>query len=241
MQNPVLKNLFTAIILLLAASASAQSYSLEKADSLFKQKRYTQSFDIYKSLFDNKFYTPAMLLKMAFVEEGLNHVANASFYLNLYYRVTQDDAVLTKLKDLAANHRLEGYEFSDGERLYVLYQKHHLLITVALASMIMLLMVAVFIKRLRYKSSAYVSWSLAMVISVMLLAHLHLGLRQSQAIIARKNTYLMDGPSAGASVIGIVSDGHKVVVKGKHDVWARVQWGNKEVYIKESNLLPISL
>ncbi len=51
----------------------------------------------------------------------------------------------------------------------------------------------------------------------------------------------MNGPSAGASVISIVRDGHRVQVLGKEDVWLKVQWGEGVAYIKENNLLPVKL
>ena len=48
-------------------------------------------------------------------------------------------------------------------------------------------------------------------------------------------------PSAGASVVAILTAGHRVEVVGKKDVWLKIRWDGETVYIKEGNILPISL
>ena len=42
-----------------------------------------------------------MLLKMAYIQEGLNHVGQALYYLNLYYLASKDKSVLGKMEELA--------------------------------------------------------------------------------------------------------------------------------------------
>src|SRR5690349_20074349 len=91
----------TAFILMVCMSPLAWAQSnnsplLQHADSLFQQKRYTQSFEIYNKLFQSRQYSPAMLLKMAYVQEGLNRISQSAYYLNLYYLATQDESALTK-------------------------------------------------------------------------------------------------------------------------------------------------
>src|SRR5690349_2721164 len=120
MQNSVLKFLTSfALILCLSPLALGQPTNnplLQRADSLFQQKRYTQSFEIYNTLFQSHRYSPAMLLKMAYVQEGLNRISQSAYYLNLYYLATQDESALTKLGELADKYRLEGYEPSRFEQ-----------------------------------------------------------------------------------------------------------------------------
>jgi len=60
-------------------------------------------------------------------------------------------------------------------------------------------------------------------------------------LITSGNTYLMSGPSAGASVTAVVNEGHKLRVLNKKDVWLEVQWFDKPVYVKESRVTPITL
>ncbi|HET9052993.1 MAG TPA: SH3 domain-containing protein, partial [Cyclobacteriaceae bacterium] len=94
MQNRVLKIVNLSLFLLLfplALSAQSNNPLLGRADSLFQQKRYIQSLELYQKLFEGHRYTPAMLLRMAYVEEGLNNIARAAYYLNLYYLATRDE------------------------------------------------------------------------------------------------------------------------------------------------------
>ena len=224
-----------------AASVTAQnSAELDRADSLFHQNRYTQSFEIYKSIFDQGKYTPTMLLKMAFVQEGLNRTAPALYYLSLYYDATLDESVATKIEELADKHRLTGYKFGEADRIHLLYNKNKSTITIALNAFIaFLVVIMVYIRRNGSRPvGTFVCLILVMVVT---LAHInHFG-QSRTAIIANSNTYIMDGPSAGASVIGVAEEGHKVIVANKEDVWVRVKWNGKNAYIKERNLLPLNL
>jgi hypothetical protein len=243
MQKRGLKILTILALIVIPAFCYSQLNTnlLAKGDSLFQQKRYTQSFEIFKALFDNRQYSPAMLLKMAYIQEGLNHISQSAYYLNLYYVATQDKAASSKLEELAEKYRLEGYASSEFDRAFAVYEEHKTLLTLSLVSVLIFLGILVTIQRLRFQTKPYVAWSLLIIFSVILLAHLNLTERYPQAIIVKDNTYLMDAPSAGASVISVVRDGHRVQVMGKNDVWLKVKWGESEAYIKESNLQPIKL
>ena len=227
---------------LLSFSARAQtlSYHLAKADSLFHQKRYTQSMDLYRSIFEKNQFTPSMLLKMAYIEEGLDHVAQAMYYLNLYYHVTKDDRAAAKISEMATKHNLLGYEFSDTERVLSFYADHSREITIALASCAVLVFSLMIYQR-RRKVRPVGSALLLLVIGAVLALHTNYRMNQRSAIVALPNTYIMSGPSAGSSVVRILSDGHKLEITGEHDVWFRVQWDGKEVYVKKDHLLPIVL
>ncbi|HEU5289655.1 MAG TPA: SH3 domain-containing protein [Cyclobacteriaceae bacterium] len=245
MQNSVLKFLtsfsLTVCLSHLALGQSTNNPLLQRADSLFQQKRYTQSFEIYNTLFESHRYSPAMLLKMAYVQEGLNRISQSAYYLNLYYLATRDESALSKLEELADKYRLEGYEPSQLDKMMSIYQQYRNLITLCLISAIIFLMVFMIVQRLRFHSKPYAAWGMLITLSIIFLVHTNFSERYSKAIITTNNTYLMNGPSAGASVISIVRDGHRVQVLGKEDVWLKVQWGDRVAYIKESNLLPVKL
>lgn len=243
MQKQGLKILIIILILIFPAVAHSQLNTnlLAKGDSLFQQKRYTQSFEIFKALFDNHQYSPAMLLKMAYIQEGLNHISEAVYYLNLYYIATQDKAVLAKMEEMAEKYNLEGYTPGEFDRVYAIYEESKTLITLSLVSALIFFTVLITIQRLRFHTKPYVAMTFLVLLSVMLLAHLNLGERYPQAIVVNNNTYLMNAPSAAGSVISIVRDGHRVQVLGKEDVWLRVTWGESEAYVKESNLKAVRL
>jgi len=94
-QNLNFKNiiLIKLIVLLTFTNVLAQENEkdIELADSLFNQQKYTQSFEIYNRILKTDNLTsPAMLLKMAYIKEGLGDYSNALYYLNLYYLQTHN-------------------------------------------------------------------------------------------------------------------------------------------------------
>lgn len=244
MQNSVLKFLTIIGFVCISGWAWGQSTNnplLQRADSLFQQKRYTQSFEIYTTIFESHRYTPAMLLKMAYVQEGLNHISQSAYYLNLYYLASRDEAALDKLGELAEKYRLEGYERSQTDRILSLYAEYSVQISMALAAMLILLVFICGVQRFQFADRAYAVWGCLVALCIIFLVHLNFNEWKSQAIIVNNNSYLMNYPSAGASVVSIVRDGHKVQVLGKEDVWLKVKWGEGVAYIKENNLLPVKL
>lgn len=219
----------------------AANDQLSHADSLFRQKRYTQSFELYNNLFQSKQYTPAMLLKMAYIQEGLNSISQSAYYLNLYYLASQDDTAPHKLAELADKYRLEGYTTSEVDKVLSTYHQYSNRIAIGLIAVSIFLLILISVQRLRFQAKPYATWAMLLVLSVVILFHLNFSNRYSKAIIVNNNTYLMDGPSSGASVVGIVRGGHRVNVIGREDVWLEVQWGQSVAYIKETNVLPVKL
>jgi uncharacterized protein YxeA len=224
----------------LPALGQISPYRLQQADSLFQAKRYTQSMEHYRFIFNEKQYTPAMLLKMAYIEEGLNQTGQALYYLNLYYNVTDDQTVLEKMEELATKYNLEGYEQTDTVRALSFYHDYYKSITLGLVGVvIVLLSVALFLKWRKHNPLAPVI--ILQLMLVLLLVHVNFGERTSVGIISSSNTYIMNGPSSGASVVTIVEAGHRVQIVGRKDVWIKILWQGETVYIKENNLLPLTL
>lgn len=222
-------------------SAQGLQYHLAKADSLFAQKRYTQSLDLYTSVFNQGQYTPAMFLKMAYIEEGLDHVPQAMHYLNLYYLVTQDERVVTKIKEVASTKKWDGYEFNDFERFMSLYHRYHMLIALSLMAICSVFLFLLVWQRVRQHKASMGLWIVLLICSALLAAHINFPAQYRTGIVANSNTYLMTGPSAGASVAQIINEGHRVRIIGKRDVWLKVQWHDKEAYIRQDQLLPVIL
>src|SRR5690349_10485916 len=120
--------LYKIVLLLIVASptlAQKTGFRLSQADSLYDKKQYIQSLDQYREILAQGEYTPAMLLKMAYVEEGLNHAGKALYYLNLYYLATSDKGALDKMEELATKFDLDGYESSDSDVILSFYHDYH--------------------------------------------------------------------------------------------------------------------
>src|SRR5882672_10327237 len=104
------------------------------ADSLFHLKQYTQSLELYDDLFQNKFYSSSMLLKLAYIHEGLGHLGKSLYYLNLYSLATDDPKALEKIEEVAAKNKLQGYAESDATRLWILLKEnYHRVLSVLIA------------------------------------------------------------------------------------------------------------
>lgn len=222
------------------ALAQLSDFRLKTADSLFNARQYTQSLEHYEVILESKQYSPAMLLKMAFIHEGLKRPGEALYYLNLYYLATQDQAALDKMEQLSARNRLNGYQNTDIAKALTFYRQHHHKISFAIMALLFFLFcLAVFVKR---KKHSVVPVVITLLIFCTLFGvHIYAGEPSSKGIVARANTYLMEGPSGGASVKAIVQAGHRVEIKGKHDVWLEIEWQGEPAFIKEDLLLPVAL
>lgn len=229
--------------LLTFTSSSAQVYDfrLKTADSLFHQKRYTQSLEHYEEILRQRQYTPAMLLKMAYIHEGLNHIGSSMYYLNLYYIATGDKTVLSKMTELADKYNLEGYETTDGDRFGSFYLQYHLYISLALAAVIILMLAITYHSRVKLHTRPIGSFVTLAVFAILLAIHQYYGTFQSKGIIGDASTYIMDGPSAGASVIDVIGDGHRVDIIGKKDVWMKIRWEDGIAYVKENAVRMVRL
>jgi len=236
-------SVFTALCLGIFCPSLAQTshFRLKTADSLFQAKRYTQSLEHYEEILRQKQYTPAMLLKMAYVQEGLNQMGPAMYYLNLYYIATNDKSVIEKMDELATKFDLEGYETTDTDRFWSFYLENHLYISFAIAAVMILMISIIYHTRTKLHRRPVGPGITVLSLAILLFAHQQFGSQRMRGIVADATTYLMDGPSAGASVIDIIGDGHRVEVLGQKDVWLKIRWDDDVAYVKENALKPVRL
>lgn len=223
------------------ALAQTTGYRLKTADSLFVGKRYTQSFELYESILKQHEYTPAMLLKMAYIQEGLDHVGQAMYYLNLYYIASRDKTALDKMEELATKYNLTGYKNTDADRFLSFYHDHYMKISIGLSALLIFMLSSMFYVRIRLKRAPIPALILLIIFVGAFSYHLYVGDKVASAIITSPHAYLMEGPSAGASVIQVVGDGNRVEVLGRKDVWMKIRWDNVTGYVKENSLQEIEL
>lgn len=245
MQKGILKFIITLAIIVSCMPVSlsqTSSHRLTVADSLFAAKKYTQSFEHYQAILQNQEYTPAMLLRMAFIQEGLDNVGQALYYLNLYYLASNDAGALQKMDELASKYNLRGYKHTYADRFFAWYHEHHLSIAMTFAACcFFLLALSVYLKRKTERRPVATVVTLAFFLAALFI-HLNLGEKLSVGIITQPNTYVMNGPSPGANVVEIVSAGHRIEVIGKKDVWLKVRWeGTTSAYIRDNNVQPVTL
>jgi hypothetical protein len=241
-QTGVLKILLLITVTFYAHTASAQIFlrQLAYADSLFKVKQYTQSMSVYEEVLAAKQYSPSMLLKMAFIQEGLGKASMSLYYLNLYYLATGDDQTLLKMQELATKNGLEGYQNPESDQFYFYVNKYGYLISLILASAALFALMWFYAQKRKGRKSVP-SLVMVMIFIVLLAVNVNFPIHDSTVMITSSKTYLMSGPSAGANVIGVVDEGHKLRMLTKKDVWLEVQWFDQPVYVKENRVTPIML
>jgi hypothetical protein len=231
--------LFVFAGLLHASEAEGQRQSfdfrLKMADSLFYQKKYTESLELYKQIFDQKAYTPAMLLKMAYVEEGLGQTAMSLYYLNIYYRLTRDERALEKMEETATAFQLKGYEITPLDRFLMFLTIYRFPAIGFLALGTLLFGISAF--RQQGKDMQWFVVVVQFVFAAALLFLINIDLRQDAGIISKSPVYVMSGPSSGSKVVAIIGDGHRLDVEDTEDVWVKVLWEGREGWVKESALL----
>ncbi len=219
--------------------AQTSSHRLDVADSLFRAKRYVESYEQYQNILESKQYSTAMLLKMAYIQEGLNHIGQAMYYLNLYFLASNDKSVLSKMETMATKFNLEGYETSDKDQFLSFYHDYNFYISIFLAALLCLFISIIFYTRFKRKKRPIVSVVFMVIVIIGFFVHLNFGDRITTGVIAESDTFIMEGPSAGAPVTKVVNEGHRVEVLGEKDVWLKVKWNDEIAYVKSNRILPI--
>ncbi|HEX8349407.1 MAG TPA: hypothetical protein VF598_05570, partial [Hymenobacter sp.] len=118
---------------------------LRKADSLFAAGVYEQAYPFYRQVLrQERQASPQLLLRMAYVQEGLGHYPAALYYLSLAQVRQPRHATWHKIAELAQNQRVTGYPDSWRQSLLITFRRYYyrtlqLLLVVAVASGTLLL------------------------------------------------------------------------------------------------------
>lgn len=245
MQSRFQKLFIILTILFTSNSLSAQKvdyfFLRDNADTLFKAQKYIQAGIKYDSVFyiGGKL-SPAMLLKMAYIKEGLGDYTQALYFLNLYQLHFPDLRVLKKMSALAEKNQLKGYEYNDLEYFIALYHEFYYQIFYILIGLTTLFfiynVIRLFIAKTYPKSRLY----LLLFIIGIVYTFINFGIPSYKGIVVNDGCYLMDGPSAGAKYLGMLNKGHRINILNKEDVWYAVIWDDKTAFIKENNLALVS-
>lgn len=191
--------------------------------------------ELYEDLLlRDEVYSPAMLLKMAFVSEGKGDYSSASFYLAKYYDQNPNPRVITKIKSLTEQVHLEGYQLDDGDRLFrfLTELQNEISATLALLLVISLILLTLFRKKAdqpaHFLPSAFLI--VALFVSNNFLAEPKTG------IVTGSPTLIMDSPTAAGKLLHTVEPGHRVIIKSSKDIWYEVIWKDKKSYVKKDNV-----
>jgi len=238
MQMLKFKFLFSSLILFLFTTTVGYTQSLEKelvkADSLYEKKQYISAIKIYEKIYNEGNSSPAMLLKLARIEEGMGNLGQSMFYLEKYHQFTKDEKVIDYLKETAESKKAIGFDYGLSYKADLFYKEWKIYFQL-LFSIIIIFGLGMIIKHQNslQKKKTYFSTSL---ISILIVAFLNNYNGKSEAIVIGSHSYLLEGPSAGSNLVEKVSAPAKIQVKNQVDVWSKVVFEDKEAYIKTSNI-----
>ncbi len=207
------------------------------ADSLFADQQYTQSIKLYDSLYQyREEASPSMLLKMAYIKEGLGDITGAQYYLNEYYLATSNEQALQKMEDLAEANQLEGYQHNDITFFFNLYYKNYNWLIIGLIILSTVLLAVIILQKRKYHISPWLNSFLLLLLLAVLFVLVNFGKDYNRGVIIKNNTFIMAAPSSAANLIDVTTKGHKVIVDGKKDVWYKIEWLGQEAYVKAKNV-----
>ena len=238
MFRKIFRILLTFILIVYASAAYSSENSLKilvSADSLFEKKQYTESMDLYERCFHNGFYTPRMLIRLSLIKEGLGDYTYALYYLNVYYTKIPDKNVLKKMDELAGRYNLEGYEYNDLVFFISLYHKYYIYIILSFLAASLLFLIYLYIKK-RKKSGMGLRPLLFMFILGTVYIISNYDIIPERAIV-NNDSSLMSAASPGSELVGHIKKGHRVTIKSRKDIWCKIEWHGKIVFVRENSLL----
>lgn len=211
--------------------------SLNLADSLYQKKEYLKSLSIYRKILETgQEYSPQMLLKMAYMEEALHHYEQSMYYLNLYYNLHPNRAVLRKMEEVAQAQGLIGYVYSDADFFRTQFRKYYMKILEFMLIIAVAVVTVMVLKREKgfFRQPAFQITFL--VYLAFLLYYINFLTFRQQGITQSTQAAIMSRPAAGSQWLATLSRGNRLTITGTNDIWYEVKWQGKRAFIRRQNL-----
>ena len=200
----------------------SKNLNLNKADSLFNLQIYTEAKLIYDSLYyKENLYSESMLLKMALIEEGLENYEKSIYYLSQYQSINNNESSEIKIKKIANNYDLEGYEKNDFDYLQNILKENRIIIIYSLLLLILLIFIINIYRILKSKKAPTLVLTFY-IISILFLLIININLPKS-GIVYFENTFIMEKPSSGSDLYQIVTKADKLKIIGEESVWYKIK------------------
>ncbi|GAB4401259.1 MAG: hypothetical protein OHK0053_23730 [Microscillaceae bacterium] len=210
---------------------------LQEGHQAFAQKKYREAQLIYQQLLEKNNLTSAqILLRLAYISEVQEQYPETLYYLSLYYRQKPHPRVLKHIEALALQAKLKGYETNEWALALAYYYHYQERLVWGLSILGALgFVVLLYFRGRGLPVSPWLGWGMLLF----LMAGFVLAIFSKQApevVIGQNQTYLMDAPTAAAQVVGILDKGHKLPIIGREDVWYRLAWEKRVVFVHQANL-----
>jgi len=219
------------------ANSQSDGWMFKKADSLYKAENYASAGVLYEQILP-KIINPSnqFFLKLASIKEKEGDFLKTLYYLNKAYEQNPNEKILAKLNEIATLHEVKGYELSDSNFLILFYKEYSGFLVALLLILGIYIFVILFIKK--YKSNYIPINQKVFLISYLIGIGLLLNLpdKYHQGIVNHDGVLLRSEPSAAAQIEETIDKGHRLNVLGGNDIWRRVYWNEKFLYLKESDI-----
>ncbi|MEN2284516.1 SH3 domain-containing protein [Algoriphagus sp. SE2] len=215
-------------------NCQADVFDIERADSLFQQRSYKEAMEIYQENYQLGIYSPAMLLKMSFISEGIGDKELATLYLSKYYDLNPNSQTISKIKNLTGQSNLVGYEVSDTERFILFLVEYKEIMVGALAVFLVISLIMLWVNGRKVSEARYYWPSIFLIILIFITNNFLKAPRT--ALITQSPTMIVSKPSAGGELVDRVEPGHRVKIRSSKDIWYEVEWKNQTAFIKKDNV-----
>jgi hypothetical protein len=234
----ILKFITFLIVFLQSFNCQANKITLQKADSLFYDKKYQEAMTFYEELFHQKeIYSNSMLLKMAFISEGSGNFGNASFYLAKYYDENPNPNVINKVKTLTGQAELYGYHINDWDRFMKILDDFHIEITAFLSIILLISLLTLIIYQKKADKPRYYLPLMGLILLTFISNNfLH---NTSSGIVTGSPTLIMNQPTSASSLMDNVDPGHRVIIKSSKDIWYEIEWKGEKAFVKKEQIMPL--
>jgi lipopolysaccharide export LptBFGC system permease protein LptF len=190
---------------------------------------------VYEDLLNNEeTFSPAMLLKMAFISEGKGDYSSSSYFLAKYYDQNPNQRVITKIKSLTEQVNLQGYELDDSDRLFKFVSDFQTELSSTFSFLLFLSLILLFVFRTKADKPRYYLPTVVLIVLVFVINNFLS--EPKTGIVTGSPTLIMDQPTSGGKLIQVVEPGHRVIIKSTKDVWYEVTWGGKVAFVKKDNI-----
>ncbi|NVJ87595.1 MAG: hypothetical protein HWE15_14925 [Algoriphagus sp.] len=222
------------VFILQASYSQAFTPDLLKADSLFENRSYKEAMEIYVPNYQNGLYSPAMLLKMAFIAEGIGDKEQATLYLGKYYDINPNPQIIEKIKNLTGQSSLSGYEVSDKDRflLFLVEYKESILLVLSVALLISL-GTTIWTKWKKNTRTTY--WPVVILVLVIFMVNNFL-MEPRSGLVTHSPSYIVSKPTAGGEMLEMIEPGHRLKIRSSKDIWYEIEWKNRVAYIRKDQV-----
>jgi len=204
------------------------------ADSLFNQRSYKEAMEIYEVNFESGIYSTSMLLKMAFIAEGIGDSERATLYLSKYYDLSPNPQTISKIKTLTGQADLFGYEVSDGMR-FVLFLVEYKEIIVGGLTLFLIMSLVTLWSQGKKLNEGRIYWPSFILIAIIFASNNFLN-GPSTGLVNSSPTLIRSKPSAGGELVDLVEPGHRVTIKSSQDIWYEIEWKEQIAFIKKEDV-----